>query len=79
MLVSAVSANLFQSNKINDSAISKQKFNSQDSVNEKVINSTVVSTASSVSAERLSLYESIREWKDFCHKQILNGKIDVIV
>lgn len=32
-----------------------------------------------VSAEKLSrIYKDINDWQNFCHKQILNGKLDVI-
>ena len=29
-------------------------------------------------AENLKIYASINEWKNFCHKQIANGHLDVI-
>ena len=28
--------------------------------------------------DRVELYESINEWKSFCHSQICKGKLDVI-
>ena len=46
---------------------------------ELVFNSLLLAeNAKSVNNEKLNLYNSINEWKEFCHKQILDGKLDVI-
>ena len=45
--------------------------------NDMAFNSTPNKTKRT-SIEKLSLYNSINEWKDFCHKQILAGNLDVI-
>ena len=77
MLVSAVSANHFQSsNKIADNLNNKNKPERPDCL-ELVFNLNSV-VNKKVSIEKLNLYNSINEWKEFCHKQILNGKLDVI-
>ena len=76
MLVSAVSANHFQSNKIAEVNIKNEPTQPENN-GELSFNSYALSKKGS-SIEKLSLYDSINEWKDFCHKQILSGKLDVI-
>lgn len=71
MLVSAVSANSIQTVfttgiKTQEDAIKKTAFNLLQDAPE---NST---------EDKTSLYDSINEWKNFCHKQILEGKLDII-
>ena len=75
MLVSAVSANYFQSKKIADKTINKNEKPVEN--NDMAFNSTP-NKIKKTSIEKLSLYNSINEWKDFCHKQILAGNLDVI-
>ena len=33
---------------------------------------------SDTKSQQSELFESINEWKNFCHKQIENGKLDII-
>ena len=74
MQVSAVSTNFCQEQKTYkiSSAVAK-KFN--DGKNETVFNSIASSKNKSDMAK---VYANINEWKDFCHEQILNGKLDII-
>lgn len=78
MLVSAVSANHFQSNRIAENSIVKTKSVQADNNTDVAFNSLNPLSQKSASIERLSLYESINEWKDFCHKQIMDGKLNII-
>ena len=40
---------------------------------------TPTTTKKAVSSEKLSqVFDNINEWQDFCHKQILGGKLNVI-
>ena len=76
MLVSAVSANHFQSNKISQNEI---KVKSEPTENNAELSFNSLAPNKKVaSIERLSLYNSINEWKDFCHKQICSGNLDII-
>ncbi len=77
MLVSAVSANYFQSKKTAEKTTVNKKEKPVDNAGDMVFNSTPNKTKKA-SIEQLSLYNSINEWKDFCHKQIINGNLDVI-
>ena len=77
MLVSAVSANYFQSKKIAESKAVTKKEKPVDNANDMAFNSTP-NKIKKTSIEKLSRYNSINEWKDFCHKQILAGNLDVI-
>lgn len=78
MLVSAVNANLFQSKKIAENTNTKNNPVSTEKNADTVFNSLPNSSKKTTSIEKKRLYDSINEWKDFCHKQILNGKLDVI-
>ena len=78
MLVSAVSANYFQSKKnINKTAVAK-KDKLVDNTNEMAFNSIPNKSKKATNNDKLKIYNSINEWKDFCHKQILKGNLDVI-
>ncbi len=74
MLVSAVNANLFQSKKIAENNVINNESAPVDKSNETTFNSA----QNNPSRDNLDLYNSIIEWKHFCHKQILKGKLDVI-
>ena len=78
MLVSAVNANLLQSKKIAENPNTKNNPVSTEKNADTVFNSLPNSSKKTTSIEKKRLYDSINEWKDFCHKQILNGKLDVI-
>ncbi len=78
MLVSAVNANLFQSKKIVESTNTKNNPVSTEENADTVFNSLPNSSKKATGVEKKRLYDSINEWKFFCHKQILNGKFDVI-
>ena len=77
MQVSAVSANHFQSKKIVENFVLKTKPAQTDSSSDMSFNFSAP-MQKQASIERLSLYECINEWKDFCHKRILSGKLDII-
>ena len=78
MLVSAVNANLFQSKKIASEKKEKNKHSSAEKSSETAFNSLPAKTNKINASEELRLYNSINEWKDFCHMQIMNGKLDII-
>ena len=64
MLVSAVSSNSL-----------KTVFNTRIKTNENVI---INETPDKTLEEKSSIFDSINEWKTFCHEQILQGKLDII-
>ena len=78
MQVSAVSANHFLSNKKIGSTLPSRKDSQKDVNRDPVFNSYNTTPKRCTSIEKLGLYDSINEWKDFCHKQILSGNFDVI-
>ena len=73
MLVSAVSANSFQT-------IYKKKVNRKGVENYiETLNSSINSLPKNpVKNNRAELFDSINEWKYFCHAQIASGKLDII-
>ncbi len=70
MLVSAVSANNIQT-------VFSTGIKSQDSVGNKTYN-ILKETPENIEENKASLFDSINEWKYFCHEQILKGKLDII-
>lgn len=72
MLVSAVSANSFQT--------IKKKVNSKgvDNYTEIFNNSLNPIAKTLVRNDKAELFDSINEWKYFCHAQIAKGKLDII-
>ncbi len=73
MLVSAISAN--------NQTVNNIRVNSRggDNVSETSYN-YINSFAGKMSADRQSrLFDSINEWKYFCHRQIEKGNLDLIV
>ena len=75
MLVSAISENFYQAPKnINNTAPVRKSEN----VGETVFNSLIAPSKRSASIEKLCLFESINEWKNFCHQKIVGGNLDVI-
>ena len=75
MLVSAISENFYQAPKIENKNTLVRR---SDSAFETVFNSLTTPNKKSASIEKLCLYESINEWKNFCHQKILGGNLDVI-
>ena len=68
MLVSAISENFYQVPKKVDSVAPVRK---NDNFGETMFNSLITPNKKSVSIEKLCLFESINEWKNFCHQKIL--------
>lgn len=70
MLVSAISAN---------STIKTLNTKGGDNNGDAAFSSlTSYAKRSNLENEMTGLYDSINEWKSFCHKQILSGKLDII-
>lgn len=78
MLVSAISANYDSVNKNTGTNCCASYVRIHETIGETAFNSLTSNGKKNSSIEKLGLYESINEWKEFCHKQILNGKLDVI-
>lgn len=74
MLVSAISANRPQSVFTNNYNFVNSR--GGDTTDSKL--GVFSSKQSTVNAEMMRLYDSINEWKTFCHRQMDNGKLDVI-
>lgn len=70
MLVSAVSANNIQT-------VFSTRIKNQDSAMKEAFK-VVSETPENVTEEKNSIFDSINEWKYFCHEQILKGKMDII-
>ena len=71
MLVSAVSANNIQT-------VLSTGIKSQDNATKETLGFLQHETPKDNIEERTSIFDSINEWKNFCHKQILEGKLDII-
>ena len=74
MLVSAISENFYQVPNINKTAPVRKNDNSLETM----FNSLPTPNKKNTSIEKLCLFESINEWKNFCHQKILGGNLDVI-
>jgi len=75
MLVSAISVNRC-SNVWN---YNLKKNTDNDNICDTTFNSlTPYSKKNGLDKNRANVYESINEWKNFCHAQISKGKLDVI-
>ena len=76
MLISAISANIVTPNtKIYPCAkVSMKLENSADTS----FNSTQPNLKKIQDKKLNEIYDSINEWKNFCHEQILGGKLDII-
>ena len=76
MQVSAISANCY------NIAIHKNQINAQNDKNadKKQVDTAFNSLTPNTNSEKnlADIYKSINEWKDFCHQQILDGKLDII-
>lgn len=75
MLVSAISENFYNASNVFNKNINACK---KDTFGETSFNSLNPYYKKSFNSDRTRLYYSINEWKNFCHKQILSGKLDVI-
>ena len=66
-------------------SVSNKSYKQNNLKNDKNIKETSSSTSNSYITpkdsvnDKSAIFDVINEWKDFCHKQILNGQIDVIV
>lgn len=71
MLVSAISAN--------NNTVFNTRVNSRggDSYTETAL--SFLNSNSQAASKQSKIFDSINEWKNFCHKQIEQGKFDVIV
>ena len=70
MLVSAVTANSIQT-------VFSTGIKNQDIGIKKTLNS-LQEIPETTEKDKISIFDSINEWKYFCHKQILEGKLDII-
>ena len=78
MIVSAVSVMNYQKSK--NSNFNKNFVNSTDRKNSDTVikTSTFSSKKNQADNDEQKIFDAINEWKNFCHQQILNGKLDVI-
>ena len=74
MIVSAVSVNKIQTSKFGKSLNSKNDISADLSP----IKTKAYPKMSQSNDEEQKMFDAINEWKNFCHQQILNGKLDVI-
>ena len=78
MLVSAISANR-QNVGLMSSPYASVNTRGGDNAGDATFNSlTSYANRSTLDNKIPQLYDAINEWKYFCHKQIANGKLDVI-
>lgn len=75
MIVSAVSVNKIQSSRFGKATISKSEEKNTDTTFTK---SNAYPKNSQINEDEQKIFDAINEWKNFCHQQILNGKLDVI-
>ena len=78
MLVSAILANHGSINKNIGTNYYTTNERIHETIGETAFNSLASNSKKNSGIEKLGLYDSINEWKEFCHKQILNGNLDVI-
>ena len=79
MLVSAISANRNQTIGTTNSIYSFVNTKGGDFGNDKAFSAlTSYAKRSSLDNRMTQLYDSINEWKSFCHKQIEKGNLDVL-
>ena len=69
MQVSAITMNYYQ-------AYYNQKINSRGNDNTEFLNLKLTSQVQKNNNQE-KLFESINEWKEFCHHQIEQGKLDI--
>ena len=76
MLISAISANIVTPNtKVTPcTKVNKKYENTADTS----FNSTRPTQKKAQDKKLNEIYASINEWKNFCHEQILGGKLDII-
>ena len=77
MLISAISANRLAFN-YKVMPCNKVSSKGNDNTADKSFNSLQPSNKTTPDKKLYDIYESINEWKTFCHEQILNGKLDII-
>lgn len=78
MLVSAISANRNQNVGLISSSYSFVNSRGSDNGDSTFNSLTSYAKRSALDSKIPQLYDSINEWKYFCHKQIVNGNLDVI-
>ena len=72
MLVSAVSASSFKT-------VFNTRIKNNDNKNIADTASVVLNnTPENTNTDSVNIFDPINEWKNFCHKQILQGKLDII-
>ena len=76
MIVSAVSVNMMRQGFTNWNNVAERE---RKQVSNKPNCSVSYSNENSINTEEQKMFDVINEWKLFCHQQILNGKLDVIV
>ena len=78
MLVSAITENCYQTLKSTGFPNKSVNKNKKEGITDTAFNSLSSQSKHAVNDDKARIYGSINEWKDFCHKQIMNGKLDVI-
>lgn len=79
MLVSAISANLYQAYRSAYSPSAVINNRGSETPTETAFNSLAsYPEITKKENETAKIFDSINEWKIFCHKQIANGKLDII-
>ena len=77
MLISAISSSNIAL-KTNVNPCVKVSRNNYDCVADTSFNSIQSTPKKSQDKKLNEIYDSINEWKNFCHEQILGGKLDII-
>ena len=72
MQVSAIKTNFGKEKKVQsfNSPIQKKSYDAN--------NETSFNLTTNNKKDLTKIYKNINEWKDFCHQQILDGKLDII-
>ena len=79
MLVSAISVNHNGAYKMSNKRPNYTN-NGNESIKDTAFNSLTPYSKKSVSTESMpQVFDSINQWKNFCHKQILGEKLNVVV
>lgn len=71
MRVSAISMNYYR-------AYYNQKINSRGNDNTEISKTNSSNPSQKNNDNKEKIFESINEWKNFCHSQIEQGKLDII-
>jgi len=80
MLVSAISANHNRTMGLKSAPYAFVNARGNDNTGDAAFNSlTSYAKRTDLDNKIPRLYDSINEWKNFCHHQIINGNLDIIV